>query len=592
MVVLCVFSVGYFVGLTVAQTGTITIEPNSFQTEASYVIFIDGTIIKARNGTTGAIDYSGTDATSVIQSAINALTNGGKIFIKNSVYPAVITIKNDNVVLEGESWNTILKFPDHYGVSAHTIRIESNNVVVRNLQVDGNKANNPELAGDSATDGIEYYGNYTLVENCYVHDTITHGIIGYVTNHDNIVRGNFVKDSTRSAIDMAPGERNVIVNNRVSFTTATALAYGITVHTGDNIVIAGNVIEKADISISVHDGANRVSIVNNVMRDGRDSGISDGGVVSYDMVIMGNVIENCCTAGFDDNRAGIKLGNTQGATIVGNSIKGCGSHGIRLYSSSNIGDIISGNNILSPTGGGIVAEGTKHVITNNRVVSPGRQGIQIPSASSVEVSNNYVEGSYYNLFGVYASSDITLEGNIGTNNTSEPGIRIYGGSARVLVLGNRIISPKTDGVKIEGSNDSIITNNILSGAGGYDVNIADATSNRNMVIGNTLLSTNKLQNLGTDTKIRNNIGFVTENSGAATIANGEYIAHGIDASLNIGPTNSTVTVTPYTVTYAGVPVVVGCPFVNGTHIQISAYWTNGTAITADAIQVWWKVTYP
>jgi hypothetical protein len=86
-VVLCVFSVGYFVGLTVAQTTTtITIEPNSFQTEASYVIFKDGTTIKARNGTTGAIDYSGTEAVTVMQLAYNALTSGGIIFIKKGYY--------------------------------------------------------------------------------------------------------------------------------------------------------------------------------------------------------------------------------------------------------------------------------------------------------------------------------------------------------------------------------------------------------------------------------------------------------------------------------------------------------------------------
>ncbi|HKM77550.1 MAG TPA: hypothetical protein VJZ03_00615, partial [Candidatus Bathyarchaeia archaeon] len=46
---------------------------------ASYVIFIDTTdsnMIKARNGTTGKIDYSGTDASTIISDAISALTNG------------------------------------------------------------------------------------------------------------------------------------------------------------------------------------------------------------------------------------------------------------------------------------------------------------------------------------------------------------------------------------------------------------------------------------------------------------------------------------------------------------------------------------
>ena len=83
----------------------------------------------------------------------------------------------------------------------------------------------------------------------------------------------------------------------------------------------------------------------------------------------------------------------------------------------------------------------------------------------------------------------------------------------------------------------------------------------------------------------------TENSGIATVANGEYIVHGLAPSLNIGVSNSTVLITPYTTAYDGVPVVVGCDFVNATHIRVSVYWSNGTAITDDAIQIWWQVKY-
>jgi len=84
---------------------------------------------------------------------------------------------------------------------------------------------------------------------------------------------------------------------------------------------------------------------------------------------------------------------------------------------------------------------------------------------------------------------------------------------------------------------------------------------------------------------------IVENSGTATVANGEYITHGLASSLNIGASNSTVLITPYTTTYDGVPVVVGCDFVNATHFRVSVYWVNGTAISDDAIQIWWQVKY-
>jgi hypothetical protein len=97
----------FFLGFSFsAQTATITIEPNSFQTEASYVVFTDGTTVKARNGTTGQIDYSGTDAASVIQSAINALKSGGTVFVKAGKYiisQTIVLKKGVNLVGEGKT---------------------------------------------------------------------------------------------------------------------------------------------------------------------------------------------------------------------------------------------------------------------------------------------------------------------------------------------------------------------------------------------------------------------------------------------------------------------------------------------------------
>jgi len=43
-------------------------------TEAAYIIFRDGELVKAKNGLTGEIDFSGTDASTVIQRALDSLT--------------------------------------------------------------------------------------------------------------------------------------------------------------------------------------------------------------------------------------------------------------------------------------------------------------------------------------------------------------------------------------------------------------------------------------------------------------------------------------------------------------------------------------
>jgi parallel beta-helix repeat protein len=193
------------------------------------------------------------------------------------------------------------------------------------------------------------------------------------------------------------------------------------------------------------------------------------------------------------------------------------------------------------------------------------------------------------------SSNIVFTGNVVFMDNVYAGWNSYGTS--LLIEGNQISGNGGQAVYLGFAQNVTVIGNFFNGpilaigpgsdpCSGSDVIIKDNHFNCTGKIANNVLS--HISNL----VIKGNYGFTTENSGTATVANGEYVAHGLDSSLNIGPSNSTVTVTPYTVTYAGVPVVVGCSFVNGTHIQISAYWTNGTAITDDAIQVWWKVTYP
>jgi hypothetical protein len=100
---------------------------------------------------TGAVRFSGYDASTVIQSAINALTSGGKIFIKAATYSVRSTIflgfgdPDFGVVhvLEGEGPNTILKMAE--GVAQPILQSKTFGVAkvnfyqqVRNIALDGN----------------------------------------------------------------------------------------------------------------------------------------------------------------------------------------------------------------------------------------------------------------------------------------------------------------------------------------------------------------------------------------------------------------------------------------------------------------------
>ena len=109
----------------------------------SYLIKKDGDYTVAYDEY-GNEKYSGLDAATVIQAAIDALTSGGEIFFKRGTYPCIIRITNNLIKLNGEGPSlSILKLPN--GTNDDLIANPDNverDVWIHNLKLDGNKANN------------------------------------------------------------------------------------------------------------------------------------------------------------------------------------------------------------------------------------------------------------------------------------------------------------------------------------------------------------------------------------------------------------------------------------------------------------------
>lgn len=77
--------------------------------EASYIVYKEDSTYYAKNGNTGAIDYSRSKASQVIQNASDALTNGGKIFLREASYTIDAQLSlSTKVILEGEGMSTEL----------------------------------------------------------------------------------------------------------------------------------------------------------------------------------------------------------------------------------------------------------------------------------------------------------------------------------------------------------------------------------------------------------------------------------------------------------------------------------------------------
>ena len=104
--------IGYRLGLSqVGETLKSVVEAGSMATEASYIIFTDGNgNYYARNGLTGEIEFQGTDAAQVIQSAIDSISTG-HIHIKDGTYVLSTSLKlpnNRRYLITGSGYGTHL----------------------------------------------------------------------------------------------------------------------------------------------------------------------------------------------------------------------------------------------------------------------------------------------------------------------------------------------------------------------------------------------------------------------------------------------------------------------------------------------------
>lgn len=160
---------------------------------AMFIVFLDevDNKIKVRNIESGQIYYSGTDAASVIQKALDALpTYGGIVLIRNGVYTissSDIFIPNiHNLTIQGESpsGNTILDarkidLPGQpiLGRSSedrrHTLQ-QINRLTLRNLYIIGNQTVPGYLADHIAMTGIRADNvNNPTIENIYTNNVGT-----------------------------------------------------------------------------------------------------------------------------------------------------------------------------------------------------------------------------------------------------------------------------------------------------------------------------------------------------------------------------------------------------------------------------------
>jgi hypothetical protein len=90
-------------------------EPISRLDEASYIIYTVGSKYYCKNGTSGVVTAGDTDASSVINNAIQALTStGGEVLLRSGKYTLTkpINVNVTGLTLKGESEQSVWIYPD------------------------------------------------------------------------------------------------------------------------------------------------------------------------------------------------------------------------------------------------------------------------------------------------------------------------------------------------------------------------------------------------------------------------------------------------------------------------------------------------
>jgi hypothetical protein len=565
---------GMMISATTPTTPTV-IEPGSNVGTADYVLFKDGSTYYAKNGTTGAMQTSSASAIVVMQYALN---RPGKTIVVNGIWDIVpgvtygLLIARSNSILEIGSQATI-RLADSSPTTGSIIQVGTgaglNNVQILGPGViDGNRANNAGGAVESHRT-IFIWGacENVTIKNLNINHEVGDAI--YLNGNTIATRSRYVSIENNVIADCGEGVLfQYCTHVSVNHNTITNIdpQDGIEPAGGaTNWTISDNVITQTTQSgIDVFNGASSGTIENNILLNtncGLDVG-SSGGAACKDIIVEGNLV-NGTTGAYP----GIWTGTIANAriSIIGNTVRNSADRGIYIQSPSVDCQVI-GNFVYNSADAGIVSAGTRTIVSDNNCLSNGAAGISI-------IDNALVNGNYCYLNagqGLIVQGDgATITGNFILKNGVD-GIFHLGShslvDANVCVNNDQSNGASLSGIRINAGSNLTVTNNVC-----YDDQVVKTqyfgiyvqAVTYSLIEGNNLFGNKNAELLdqgGTGTLIRWNVGYVTETSGnrsATGTVNFVSFNHGLVAT----PTLTLVT-----------PVQLGCNYsvtANSTKITIT-----------------------
>jgi len=405
----------------------------------------------------------------------------GTYITSDKIYP------KDNVQIVGEGEGTIIQLVSSIGAAKHAFYADGiSDFSIEDLTVDGNITGNPY----DGTGVLSLFGTYFL--NC--------------TRFR--IDGAKFKNFNSDGIHLRMGNNYGKVKN---CTVIDCYENGIYAEKGTNLIIEKNTIigpaVGAGNGIFISMSQSKTDVLNNIIYGATQTGIylskHTSALNPTNINIHGNIVSGCA-------RAGINALNSIDVSITGNQCVDNTQTGVLIQDSGRVvcdSNVITGNIGYGISVGKSATLSTNINVSNNSVFNNGGSGIVVRQGSTyVSINgnqvrlNNTLDADYAEIYS-YDADYVNIIGNIveaGAGNASEV-IRCEDNTSTYHNITENIVSGSANAIKIR-----------------YYTSVGS--------------------------KARNNIGFVTENSGTGSIASGAttaVITHGLSVTPTLDDINIT-----------------------------------------------------
>lgn len=344
-----------------------------------------------------------TDMTSAIQAAVNQAAQGGApVYVPPGTFASGQISLASGVTIYGEGYFSCLKLiasGNNYLLANTNANVYVDDVLIRNIRIDGNKLNN------TSGGGIALNGRRCKVREVYVHDTVNAGMFHGapsagaantpLSGHGGFYRNTLMncgKSNSWGAMALTHGSDWVMSDNTIWCTDAQG-DYGIDVEPNSGnavsgVVIANNTITGGNIQV---DGANlggaltasRITVKGNTVdargrymptdktamaplwfRQVSDFEISANTTYGHDVATMGGIVfEDSGMTTTYSAQSGSVTGNTFRSTVAATRSGYC-----RIIKDvtfqGNTWEVNSSSNALEFSGAGLNVRGTGNIINN------------------------------------------------------------------------------------------------------------------------------------------------------------------------------------------------------------------------------------